>query len=136
VVPTLRCSGEPLNSLNANDCRDCRHLKAAPGLAEILLHGVYIERPGNLVGCGDAELAAGDLCETAPLKFVLEGFALCFGALQQSVGMAELVGKRVVRQIVKAGCGKGFGSLSHWSLLWLGLGLSGCFQHLGGPTIL
>jgi hypothetical protein len=36
-----------------------------------LLHGAHIEPPGNLLGCGDGEFIAGDLCEAAAFKFIL-----------------------------------------------------------------
>ena len=90
-MPTLRCCGEPLDSFDADYRGERCDLKPAPGVAEVLLHGAHIEPPGDLLGCSDGELAAGDLCEAAALKFILEDFAFRLGALQQSVSMAELV---------------------------------------------
>ena len=78
----------------------------------------------------------GGLKQSTPLDFVLECLALGLGALQGGVGMAERIGKRRVREIVEAGCGRQIGSLGHGLLHWLGLGLPWCCKHLGGPTFL
>ena len=72
-----------------------------------MLHGGDIEPAGNLLGNPDDEAITSDLKQSPSLDLVLEGFAFGFGALEYGVGMAERIGERGVRQIVKAGCGNG-----------------------------
>jgi hypothetical protein len=68
----------------------------------------------------------GGLKQSAPLDFVLERLALGLSALQHRVGVAERIGKRGVRKIVEAGCGRRIGSLGHGIILrWLGSGPEG-----------
>src|SRR5262245_50426264 len=81
ALTPLRGGRELLDRFDADHCGNRRNLKAVPRVAEVLLGGTHIEPPGNLLGCGDGELAAGDLCEAAALKFVLEGFAFRLGTL-------------------------------------------------------
>ncbi|MGA9896006.1 MAG: hypothetical protein WBQ55_27485, partial [Xanthobacteraceae bacterium] len=74
-----------------------------------MLHGGDTEPAGNLLGNPDDEAIAGDLEQATTLDLVLKRFAFGFRAFQQGVGMAERIGERGVRQIVKAGCGNGIG---------------------------
>ena len=100
-----------MDRFDANDGRDDRILEAVIGFAEIFLHGLGIEAPCDLLCGGDREVVSGGLNETPTLKFVLERFALCYGALQDRVGVAECVGQRRISKVVKAGCGRNIGSL-------------------------
>ncbi len=58
---------------------------------------VTSSRPQICSAIADGELLTCELEETATLELFLECLALGFGALEQSVGMAERVGQRFVR---------------------------------------
>jgi hypothetical protein len=62
-------------------------------------------------------MAARDLDEAPAFKFVLEQFAIRISTFQDSVGMAERIGKLRVSKVVKAGWGYGrkVGSLGRLS---------------------
>jgi len=109
-----RC-GEPLDGLDPDDGRDDRDLEAAVGFAEVFLHGLAIEPAGDLLGGGDREIIAGDLDQAALLELIFQQFAFRFGALEDGVGLAEQVRKRLIGDVVEAGggCGRGVVSLGH-----------------------
>jgi hypothetical protein len=98
----LRRFREALNRLDADHGRYRRDFETAPGLAEVLFHGVHIEPPGDLLGGGDREVVASDLSEAAAFELVFERFAFRFGTLERGIGIAEHIGKCLVRDIVKA----------------------------------
>ena len=78
-------AGDPLNGFDPDAGRD-DHV-AVIGFAEIFLHILGIEAPGDLLrGC---ELPTGDFNKAPALKFVLEQFALGFRAFQDGVGSAS-----------------------------------------------
>src|ERR1700722_8728336 len=101
-VSALGCGRESLDGLDPDDGGDHGQLKPVIGFAEVLLDGGAIQSAGNLLRRGDRKLVAGDLDQTAALELVLEQLALGFGALQDSVGLAEQVGKGFVREVVEA----------------------------------
>jgi hypothetical protein len=49
-------------------------------VAQEHFHGLGIEPSGDLLGGCDREAFAGNFSKAATLKFVLQGFALSFGA--------------------------------------------------------
>ena len=104
------------------------------GLAEKFLHGLGIEPAGDLLGGGDREVLADDLGEAAGLELVLERLACGFSAFERRVGATDRVGERAIRKIVEPICGR-LKQPVPWEPPWLGLGLPGCFQHLGGPLL-
>src|SRR5581483_12484291 len=126
------CEGS--DRFDADHGRDRGDLEPPPGFAKMLLDGRDIEPAGNLLSDPYGEVLASGLEQPAALYFVLKRPAFGFGAFEDGVGMAERIGQRFVRKIMETRCDRRIDSLSHWSLLWLGLGLPRCYEHLGGPT--
>src|SRR5580704_6681523 len=109
--------GEGSDRLDADYRRHRSDLKSAPGLAEVLLDGADIEPPCDLLGSSHGEVLAGGVDQAAAFELVLKCRGLGFSALEHCVGVAERVGKRFVGQIVKTGCDRRIGSLSHGIIL-------------------
>ena len=80
---------EPLSGFDADNGGNRRDLEAMPRFAEILLDGIHIEPPGDLLGGGDEKVVTLDFDETASLKFFLERLAYRLCAFQHGIGMAE-----------------------------------------------
>lgn len=133
---TLRCGGEPVDGLDANDRRNHGLLEAVIAVPEERLDGARIDATGDLFGDGDNETLAGDLGETAAFNFIFECFALGLGALQDCVGMTERVGERFIGEIVKSRRSRGIFGIKSGPFVtsWLGLGPPRCYQHHCGPT--
>jgi hypothetical protein len=103
ILRRLRRVGEALDGFNPDDGGHRCDLEAAPGNAEVFLDRLHIEPTGNLLGGGNREFIPRNLAEPAAFELVFEGFALCFGALEQGIGMAELVGQHSVGEVVESG---------------------------------
>ena len=68
-------------------------LETAPGIAEVLLDGRYIEPAGDLLSDSDGEVLASGLEQTAAFDLVLKRLALGFSALEDGIRLAKSVGE-------------------------------------------
>jgi hypothetical protein len=93
----LSRSRERSDGFDADDGRDRGDLEPAPGSAEMLFDGRYIEPAADLLRTDDGELLTGYVQKSPTFELFLEFIALGFSALEDGVGMAEPIGQGFIR---------------------------------------
>jgi hypothetical protein len=113
---------ELLYGFDADDRGDAGGFELAPGVAEERLHRGDVETAADLIRASDGEAFAGGGEQAAGFELFFVLFECGLDAFKRGIGLADRVGERFVRQIMKARCARQIRSLGHDLSSWLGLG--------------